>query len=391
MESNRFIERVLFFNRKVLGVIPSPIKNFIKSRVPYAEYRSEQLRREAEQRLSGPIPDESDYCSPYDVLIGIFSDSSFTYTYNIAACRELKVHFKVIDIMASDWLPRITVSGCQAFMATPDTLLNIWHRAYEERLWVLTNDLKMPICPSFNELYLWESKRRMRDWLNAHNIPHPRTWVFFDRSEALKFCDEANYPLVCKIDSGAASSGIFLLRDRQSAKQIVRDAFGRGILARSADSRQREYGTILLQEYVPHEFEWRIVRIGDSYMCRKKVRAGDYASGSGVIGWASPLPGMLDFVKKVTDTGCFTNMTVDLFENPFSKSGPKFLVNELQAIVGFRDVPETNHTGRWFVTPDNASWRFDHGNFHSNACANLRVKNLLQKLNIQLNTTESIK
>jgi len=159
-------------------------------------------------------------------------------------------------------------------------------------------------------------------------------------------------------------------------------AFGNGLLARSADARDRERGSILFQRYVPHDYEWRIVRIGEDFMCRRKVRRGDYASGSGEIGWAAPLRGMLEFVRGVTETGGFRSMAVDLFKNPSPKSGSEFLVNELQAIFGAiekeRNINE--HTGCWRFNGEAGIWRFTPGFVYQNACANLRVKMLLRDI-----------
>jgi hypothetical protein len=364
----------------VRRLLPSGVKTWFKRGMPYADYRSEQLRREAEKRLGGPIPMESDYDSPHLPTLGILFDNGYTFAHNIAACRDLKVRYKVIDLMASDWVHRVEDSGCLAFLASPPTLLNIWHQVYEERLCVMAHDLKIHLCPTSEELYLWESKRRMRDWLVAHDVPHPNTGVFFDREQAMDFCRTTDYPIVAKLNRGAASSGIFVLRDLHAGERYVARAFGKGILPRSADARDRERGGVLFQRFVPHDYEWRIVRIGDDFLCRRKVRAGDFASGSGNIDWAKPLPGMLDFARGVTDKGGFRHMGVDLFACSEMCKTSGFLVNELQAIVGFRDVPDNEATGRWGYDKAESSWRFETGRFHQNSCANLRVTMLLRDL-----------
>jgi len=307
--------------------------------------------------------------------------SSSTRAIHVAACIDLRVPFKVIDILANDWIERLEDNNCSGFLATPPALLNEWRRLYEERLWVVFHDLGKVLCPSFQGLYLWENKRRMHDWLIAHKVPHPETWVFVDRDRALGFVDVSEYPLVCKTNSGAASSGVFILQSRRDARRLVKHAFSKGILPRSTDFRDREVGSILFQEFVPHDYEWRIVRVGDDFMCRRKVRAGDFASGSGNIGWAEPLQGMLDFAKHVTDIGGFKTMSLDIFENKTLHHQSPFLVNELQAIIGFRDVPETGHMGRW-VCDGNSVWHFEHGRFHDNALANLRVQVLLKELGL---------
>ncbi len=372
----------LLANDRIRRLVPRPIKAALRRHLPYADYRNSQLRQAAEKRFDGPIPLRSSYPSPYPLTLGVFSDKGYTFAHNVAACRELQVAYQVIDITANDWVEQVQSAKCDAFLATPTALLNLWHQVQQERLWFLTQHLQKLLCPTFDELYLWESKRRMRDWLVVHQIPHPETWLFFERTQALRFCRETSYPLVCKSNSGAASSGVFILDNRRSAEALVRQAFSKGILARAADAREREWGTILFQAYVPHDFEWRVVRIGDDFMCRRKVRIGAHASGSGDIGWAKPLPGMLDFVRALTDRGGFTSMAVDLFENSTGRGESPFLVNELQALFGEikRAQQHSDDAGRWRHDPRAQQWRFEKGDFYRNACANLRVQLLLQQL-----------
>lgn len=380
MFRSRSVESNPLHSELLRRLLPAGIKSLIRRRIPYAQYRSEQLQRDARQRFGGMIPTESTYDSPHAVTLGIIRDNSYTYAFNVAACRDLNVRFRTLDIMASDWVQRVEGSGCDAFMATPPTLLGEWRRLCDERLFALTRDLGKRLYPTFEELFLWESKRRMRDWLMVHKIPHPATWVFSDRREAIEFCRRATYPLVCKTDSGASASGIFILRGRPDAERMVNLAFSRGILARRADHREREWGSILLQEHIPHEFEWRIVRIGDHFFCRKKARVGDFASGSGDIGWARPLSGMLDFAMQVTDVGGFRSMAVDILENTAEPDGAPYLVTELQAVFGFQEVNVNADTGRWRYEPGTRLWSFEPGCFHQNACSNLRVLMILADL-----------
>ncbi len=51
------------------------------------------------------------------------------------------------------------------------------------------HDLGKILFPSTDEIWFYESKRRMHYWLAAHGMPHPRTWVFYDRTQALDFAD----------------------------------------------------------------------------------------------------------------------------------------------------------------------------------------------------------
>lgn len=362
------------------NLMPFWFKQWVKRKIPYADFRSNQLRWEAETRFQGPVPETGDYGSDSRFRIGIVHDSSYTYSTHVAACMELRVSFKVVDIMQDDWMKQVENASCDAFMAVPPTLLNIRRLLFEERFKVLSSCCGKPFLPTFDELYIWESKRRMHNWLLSHSIPHPRTRVFFDRDRAIAFCKNAQYPMVHKLDAGAGAGGIYILRRPAEAISAVRRAFGNGQTGRYSDSRNREWGSILLQDYIPHNCEWRIVRIGNTYLCRRKIRVGDFASGSGKNEWAEPLPGMLDFAKQVTDRGGFRCMSLDVFENPMETAGAPFLVNELQAIIGFSDVPDTPHTGRWICTHSGSAWSFEPGHFHRNRCANLRLKLLLEVL-----------
>jgi len=361
-------------------LIPNRIRTRIKHSFPYADYRSEQLRQEVEKTIGWPLSEKSDYESPYGLRLGIFKDNSYLYAYNIAACRDLKVSYKVLDLFSPCWTEDIYNSECDAFLATPPTLLDQWQRLFEERLWAAVHEMKKRIYPSFDELYLWESKRRMIYWMMAHRIPCPHSWIFFSYEEAVDFCKNTQYPIVLKLNRGAASSGIFILRTRKQARQIVNNLFSGGVAPRSSDRRNREFEAVIFQEYVPHEKEWRIVRIGDSYLCRMKTVVGEFASGSGLIEWAKPLPGMLDFTREVTEMGGFRCMSLDIFENPFNDGRGPFLVNELQTIVGFREVPETEDMGRWVFDRDTREWKFEPGVYHQNLLANLRVEDLLSLL-----------
>jgi hypothetical protein len=359
---------------------PAWLKRAVKSAIPYAEFRSDQLRREAEELMGGPIPPRSDYASPYPFTVGIMTDTSYYFVHHVRACRELRAAYRLVDISPSNWIDLVQDSGCDAFLASPSTLLSSLRHMFDERLRVIVDDLKYLLCPSYPELWLWESKRRMRDWLVAHGIPHPRTNVFYNREEAMSFVDVADFPLVCKTDTSAAAAGVFVLRDSRAARRVAREAFGRGILPRRWDHRDRQRGSILFQAFVPHDHEWRIVRIGDDYLCRRKDRVGDFASGSGGIEWAKPTEEMLSFVEEVTTRGGFTSMGVDFFVASQGESRGKFLVNELQCLVGAieNETNRNDHTGRWRRI--NGSWEFEPGFFYQNACANLRVAHVLRGL-----------
>lgn len=129
-------------------------------------------------------------------------------------------------------------------------------------------------------------------------------------------------------------------------------------------------GVILLQRYIPHEFEWRCVKIGDSYFAYKKLKVGQTASGSKQFDYGPPPFEILDFTKDLCAKFGFNFMAVDLFYNH-----ENILVNELQTIFGHTNpfiCKVNDKTGRYILIND--QWIFEEGDFNSNESYDLRLK-----------------
>ena len=65
-----------------------------------------------------------------------------------------------------------------------------------------------------------------------------------------------------------------------------------------ASGIQKEF--VILQQFIKHDYEWRVVRIGNSFFAHKKLLHGDKASGSLLKGYENPPITLFDFVKKIT-------------------------------------------------------------------------------------------
>lgn len=312
--------------------------------------------------------------------VGIILDL-FRYHKNyIQACRELGVSYKVLDIMSSSWVGEVEDSGCDAFLVWPSAALTIWKDMFDDRLQIMETSMNKIVYPTYRETWLYENKRRAHDWLTTKRIPHPRTWVFYRREEAIDFVRHADLPLVLKASTGASGKGVYILRERRKALAMVRQAFARGILVRGRDPRDREWGSVYLQEYLPNVREWRMVRIGDSYFGHLKLRRGDFHSGSGLVGWDVPSRRHLDFLRWVTEMGKFTSMDVDVFE---AEDG-RLLVNELQCVFGagysVDQLRVDGEPGRFIYDETRDEWAFQAGDFARNACANARLDYLIHTI-----------
>jgi hypothetical protein len=317
--------------------------------------------------------------------------------------------YKIVNLTENDWLKNIqTYKSVKCLLAKPPGLSANFKQQYDEKLSILKNYGHYNIFPSLEECLIYENKRYLSYWLEANNIPHPDTFVFYHKDEALKTLPKDQLPLVGKVNIGASGSGVSILKTREDVKVYINNAFsGQGIKRRSgpnlekgglirrglhyvwhpADiagklkkykqvSRDIQKDFVILQEFIPHKFEWRVVRIGDSFFAHKKLISGEKASGSLLKGYENPPFELLNFVKKITDKHQFYSQAVDIFE---SERG--YLVNEMQCIFGQSDPYQMlvdGKPGRYrFV--DN-QWLFEEGDFASNQCYDLRLDFVLNQL-----------
>lgn len=325
--------------------------------------------------------------------IGILKDYSDDYLRYVSACEELKVGFAVIDFLSPDWIQLIQESGCNGFLCHPPDNIQEQKSIYDERLYFLNKVMGKPVFPSYESLYIYENKRNMSYWLNINNFPHPETRIFARKKDALEYFDVAEFPIVLKTNIGAGGSGVEIIQNKIIAKNIAQRIFGRihpalssgklrfsnkfhGIPLPLFGRVQKHY--LIVQKFYKIKWEWRIIRIGNSYSGHQKLLKGKFASGSGKVGWIKPPKELLLLVKDICDKGSFDSMAVDVFET----TDGKYLVNELQAMFG-SNIPYQmkidEKPGRFIY--DDGDFHFEEGEFYRHGSNLLRVKRFIELLN----------
>jgi len=204
--------------------------------------------------------------------------------------------------------------------------------------------------------------------------------VFYDLERALEFVKETELPIVFKTDMGAGSSGVTIFRGRSALRNRAVCCFRKGYTTPQRGPNDKEWGNMLLQEYLENVREWRMIRVGNSYFGFEKMRVGDFHSGSHRWRCARPDSKLLDFVKAVTDKGGFLSMAVDVLVD----SDGRYFVNELHALFGMEHPDEMcvvdGQAGRMLLDSESNSWRFEAGNFTHNNLCNLRIVTLFEIL-----------
>jgi hypothetical protein len=360
----------------VKRMLPAAIKTVLRTYLPSDRYMRYVWENKAP--FAG-IEEVSSYPAKVEVRLGIIKSYSFWHQYYMAACRDLGVPYCTIDIERDDWIDQVRSSGCRAFLVWPTAHLSVWKQMYDERLALLAGPLGKLVHPDIDAMWIYESKRRMHYWLAAEGFPHPKTWIFYNRDDAVAFADVAELPIVTKTDLGAVASGVRIIRNRDELRRVVQEAFGRGVLRRDTDRRDREWGNVLFQRFIPGASEWRIIRVGDSYFGYEKIRVGDFHSGTAQWRYVRPTDNLLNLTHELTDRGRFTSMSVDILLDEHGN----FYVNELQAVFGMLKeyaCMVDGKIGRMLREGGTGMWRFEEGDFCRNRMCNLRVQVVLETL-----------
>jgi len=330
----------------------------------------------------------------------------------VKACQEFpdQVNYKIINITLSNWLEEVSRENYDYLLARPPGLTSLYKQLYDERIYIISTVLKLPIYPSLNEILLYENKRFLSYWLKANNLSHAETRIFYNKQEALSFLKNITYPVVGKSNIGSSGSGVRILKNKSQAIDYLNHCFSSegapkrwgpnfnqgGLLKRGfnyiikpGDIKKKlniyktvkseiQRGFAIFQEYIPHKFEWRIVAIGDSYFAHKKLKVGDKASGTVLKMYDKPTNKVLDFAQTIMDRFGFFSEAIDLFEN----ENGDMLINEMQCMFGQSDPHQMlidNIPGRYRYI--NNQWKFEEGMFNGNECFDLRLNNIIQLIN----------
>ncbi len=329
----------------------------------------------------------------------------------IKACMKYsdQIECRVADITKNNWLESVFEKPFDILLAKPVGVNMLFKQLYDERIYILSQILNCKLYPAPDEIFIYENKRFLSYWLRANSIPHPKTDVFYFKNEAAVFLNKCRYPLMAKTSVGAAGSGVVLLNDHAAAIAYLQEVFsGRGAHQRTGPNLSRgglfkrgfkylsrpsklldqirlyrlrgmnpQQGFVIFQEFIPHTYEWRAVRIGDSFFAHKKLTKNGKASGALLKGYDDPPLKLLDFVRQITDKHNFFSQAIDIFE---TDSG--FMVNEMQCIFGQSDPHQMfvgGKPGRYLFK--NNKWIFEEGSFNTNESYDLRVLHVIRTFN----------
>lgn len=375
-------------NRILYWTLYNPFHRCLKRRLASFDYVL--YSRVATKEVSGDVPYHYLPSARSKYKIGILRDPFCMHENYCTACMELGVAYEIIDWLASDWINRIRNSQCDAFVSWPGESIREWKNLFDDRLRFLENDMGKVVYPSPNALWLYGSKERQQSWLEIYGYPHPATWIFYEKDEALDFIH--NYQgldikgkrgrigcLVAKVDIGASAKGVKIIHTKKEAKNYVEEAFSGGLPGGVyANPQTRQWRHVLFQEHVGEAKEWRVMRLGESYFAYGKGKKGEFHSGSGIGVWDAPSQKLLNLLHDVTEKCRTSSMSMDVFELP----NGELLINEMQCIYGAVDPAQMYVDGipGRFLRHEDGQYEFQEGVYCTHHGCLLRVKDLIKIL-----------
>lgn len=325
------------------------------------------------------------------------------------ACSKKGLEYSSLDISAHNWLESIKIYNPDLILLKPPGDIEISKIMFDERVYILSHILQYKIFPTYNENIIYENKKMLSYYLCALDIPHPKTYVFYNKKEALAYLSNSQYPVVMKSSIGASGTGVFLCKSSKEAKKYIIRAFSKKgipliigpnrvtgdilkwfkkaiinpnyarqrIATYSTISKSRTKNIIIIQEFIPHNYEWRVARIGESYFAHQKVKYKDKCSGTKGINYVNPPLELLDFVREVCSKNNLYSVAIDIFE--YNNS---YIINEIQTIFGHVQdhILEVNGKPGRYIYDDN-QWIFEEGMFNTNESYDLRLEVALDLYN----------
>ena len=328
--------------------------------------------------------------------IGIFTSFKNHHLKVVEACEDIGVDCEIVDVLSSDWISNVRESDCTGFFCPSISTSQEKKSVLDERYYFISQILKKPIYPDFLGLFIHENKRNMATWLEIHGYKYVPTKIFTNKKEALEYVSNASYPLVFKASLGSGARKVNIVTNRFKAKKFVKRVFPIEIRKRAISilnigkvywttighikipdfsATQKDY--LIIQEYKNIIHEWRIIKIGNSYFGHQKLLKGQFASGSGRVGWVAPPKELLYTVKELCDEGGFLCMDVDIFETIQGE----YFINELQTSFGsYIDYQMCidGKPGRYrFINND---FIFEEGMFNTFESNRLKIEHFIEVL-----------
>lgn len=250
---------------------------------------------------------------------GSFSDRWIKYL------EQYNIPYVIVNAFENDIIRQIKEQKITHFM---------WHynqnyfedMLHAEILLRSVNQIGIKTFPNEDSYWHFDDKVAQKYLLEALDVPLVKADVFYQEKEAEEYIEKTSFPKVFKLKGGAGSINVKLVKTKQQARKIVKQAFGSGFHAFDSKAvftdtierfwrqksmhnflriikwgykgifvdkqykvfpKQRNY--VYFQEFIPDlKYDIRLIVIGKKcFYLKRNTRDNDFrASGSGMLEFA---------------------------------------------------------------------------------------------------------
>ena len=94
---------------------------------------------------------------------------------------------------------------------------------------VIEKQLNVTCFPDINTFWSYDDKMKEFYLLKQSGFPVIDSVIFWNRSQALQWAQQAKYPVVFKLKAGSRSDNVILVKNSSFAIRIIKRMFGRGV------------------------------------------------------------------------------------------------------------------------------------------------------------------
>jgi hypothetical protein len=303
---------------------------------------------------------------------GTFSDDWIKY------CESSKIPYKLVNCYKDNIVKEI--EDCDGLL---------WHFSHNnpkdyifaKQLLYSLETAGKKVFPDYKTMWHFDDKVGQKYLLEAVKAPMVPSYVFYSKTDALKWAEGTSFPKVFKLSKGAGSQNVRLVRTKSHAIKLINQAFGKGFSQYEALSnlkeRWRKYklgktnikdvgkgvirlgyttdfdktagkekGYIYFQDFIPNnDHDIRVIVIdGKAFAIKRMVRENDFrASGSGNILFDKNLFN-IDTVKASFDLNDKLNSQCLVIDYVYDNNKNPLIV---EISYGFTKEPYYNCPGYW--------------------------------------------
>ena len=198
-------------------------------------------------------------------------------------------------------------------------------------IYMFNMEFNIPTYPDWHSYWHYDDKIAQSYLLKKLQISIPQTYIFYDKSEALSFANETEYPIIYKCPFGAGSSNVGILKNKAATARYIRKIFGTGKQSYFKNEIQKDY--VYFQEFIDNNpGDYKIICYDSDtiqVVYRENREDKPLASGSGNFIIKPPDEKLLGFVHQTNNQLAYNEMSYDIM-----KKNDDWVITELGIIYG---------------------------------------------------------